>query len=198
MLAYINDDVVDAHVHINHSGSDLLQGHRDYIQELEGYLRANGASAFVPLPKWDPATAIPSEFNVVKPTDGGTELPPLEDLNPSLPLPRTFSSPSVCSFPSAAVLGNSLNGWHGEVHVQIGGTMGDARIASAAPIFWCWHAFIDDVYATWQACPSRSRGLDDLPMTKDVFDPSKLPSGKVSRKLFKEWADWGKENLRLE
>jgi hypothetical protein len=30
--------------------------------------------------------------------------------------------------------------------------MGDFNIASAAPIFWCFHAFVDEIYYEWQHC----------------------------------------------
>lgn len=30
--------------------------------------------------------------------------------------------------------------------------MCDIMLASAAPIFWCWHAFVDHVYWDWQRC----------------------------------------------
>jgi hypothetical protein len=32
--------------------------------------------------------------------------------------------PQVCDFESGADLGNAINGWHGSVHVAIGGAMG--------------------------------------------------------------------------
>lgn len=30
--------------------------------------------------------------------------------------------------------------------------MADIMISPAAPIFWCWHAFLDHVYYDWQFC----------------------------------------------
>ena len=198
ILSYLNDDIVDAHIHINHSGVDLLEGHRKYIAGLESFLISNGAQTFVPLPKWDPSTPIPTEFNVVKPSDDGTALPPLQNLNPNLPLPGAFQPENICGIPSAARLGNALNGWHGSVHVTVGGTMGNAIIASAAPIFWCWHAFIDDIYETWQTCTNRNVAISPELLADEIFEPTTLPSGNVSRKLFREWSQWSGNNLPLE
>ena len=62
------------------------------------------------------------------------------------------NSQKVCSFETGADLGNAINGWHGSVHITIGGTMGSLAIASASPIFWCWHAFVDHIYYDWQFC----------------------------------------------
>lgn len=198
MMGFINDAVVDDHIHITHSGAQLFTGHRVYIRRMETYLQQNGGGAFVPLPRWDPANPIPAEFNVVKPADDGTPYPPLENLNPNMPLPSAFRSPTVCGIQSAANLGNAINGWHGSVHVEIGGTMGVATIASAAPIFWCWHAFLDDVYAEWLVCPSHPAPLDNLLFETAAISNKSMPSGNVTRRLFKEWADWSKNNLKLK
>lgn len=199
ILAYIDDDVVDAHMQIVHSGEAIFTGHRAYVAGLEQYLQQNGGGAFVPLPKWDPATPIPGEFNIVKAEDDGTLRPALENLNPHLPLPPAFRPPSLCTFPTADALGNAINAWHGSVHLAIGGTMGDAMISPAAPIFWCWHGFVDDVYAEWLACPAHGH----QPMAADLLDFDALmnspkPIGAVSATLHREWADWGKNTLRLK
>lgn len=152
MLPYLTDAVVAQHTAIIHTGEEIFTGHRAYIADMETHLAATGGAAFVPLPMWDPATPIPPEFNVVKPQDDSTPRPPLVNLNPGLPMPAEWDYPAVCEFESAADLGNAINGWHGGVHGAIGGTMGAFSIASAAPIFWCWHAFVDHIYWNWQLC----------------------------------------------
>lgn len=152
MLAYLSDEVVAHHAHINHSGATLLTGHREYIEGLERYLQDVGAERFVPLPAWNPANAIPAEFMVVRAADDGKERPPLQNATPNLPVPAEFQVPQLCSFATTQDLGSAINGWHGRVHGTIDGTMSDLLIASAAPIFWCWHAFLDDIYAEWERC----------------------------------------------
>lgn len=152
MLQYLTDAVVANHTSIVHGGEEIFTGHRAYIAGMEAFLAANGGGQSVPLPKWDPATPIPAEFNVVRDQDNGTPRPPLQNPNPNRPLPAQYQPPALCNFASGAQLGNSINGWHGGVHVAIGGSMGNGSIASAAPIFWCWHAFLDDVYYDWQSC----------------------------------------------
>lgn len=87
MLQYIDDAVVVDHMNIIHFGLQLFTGHRAYIAGMETFLLANGGSAFVPLPLWNPSSPIPSEFNVVKTQDDGTPRPPLVNLNPNMPLP---------------------------------------------------------------------------------------------------------------
>lgn len=153
MLQYLTDDIVDDHMNIIHSGLDFFTGHRAYIGAMEAWLAVNGGAQFVPLPEWIPENPIPAEFNVVKGMDDGTPRDPLVNLNPNMPVPAEIApGQQLCSFPSGDDLANSINGWHGSVHVTIGGAMGDFMNASAAPIFWCWHAFLDDVYYDWEAC----------------------------------------------
>jgi hypothetical protein len=155
MLPYLTDAVVAAHVKIVHFGEQTFIGHSAYIGELEGYLLAEAGNMFVPLPQWDPADPIPEEFNVVKAQDDGTERAPLVNLNPGMPLPEQFVVPRLCEYRDADTLGNEINPWHIHVHTTVGGTLGEFRIASAAPIFWCFHMFVSEVYHEWQRSCSK-------------------------------------------
>jgi Protein of unknown function (DUF3892)/Common central domain of tyrosinase len=152
---FLTDTVVADHAGITHSGAHLILGHRTYIERAERFLRDNGLGRFTPLPKWDPAEEIPPEFRAVRPYDNGSmgDRTPLQNFNPQKPLPPEFLRPDICNVATLDQLGNNLNRWHAEVHNAIGGTMDEFRIASAAPIFWCWHAFVDDVAFDWETCP---------------------------------------------
>jgi hypothetical protein len=155
MLDYLTDAIVDQHMSILHSGVDFFTGHRSYIGAMETWLAANGGAQFVPLPEWDPENSIPAEFNVVRAQDDGTPRAALQNLNPGMPLPAEFAPGQLCGFTSADELANAINGWHGSVHGAIGGAMGDFMAAPAAPIFWCWHSFLDDVHYDWEACEAQ-------------------------------------------
>lgn len=152
ILPYLTDAVVITHTTINHAGEHLFTGHRAYIEDLEAYLLANGGGQFVPLPKWNSKNPIPPEFNVVKAEDGGTPRPPLSVLDPSLPRSQEFILPRVCQYSDPDKLASDVLPWHDSVHNTIGGTMAQFSIASAAPIFWCFHAFVDEIYHDWQHC----------------------------------------------
>jgi len=168
MLTYINDAVVWKHnpnnpnAIVHHMGEHAFITHRNYIGDLEDWLAAHGGAEFVPLPAWNSASPIPAEFNVVKPRDDGTPRPALVNLNPAIPKPANLNLPAVCSTTTNGdVLWDTYtDGWHGNVHITIGGTMGDITIAPAAPIFFCWHSFIDDIYEDWLLC--RWSGWEDL------------------------------------
>lgn len=195
MLNYINDNIVDDHMHIVHSGAQLFEGHRAYLGKMETWLTQNNGAQFSPLPKWYPETKIPQEFNIVKPMDNGDLYPPLQNLNPNKQIPQAFQKPSLCSFNNAVEVGNAINGWHGDVHIAVGGAMGNAMISPAAPIFWCWHGFLDDVYSDFLSCHSLGANKNfDLVNFKILSDTTNIPSGKVTKNLFKEWSEWSEKN----
>jgi hypothetical protein len=56
----------------------------------------------------------------------------------------------ITSFHSPRELGNALLPWHNGVHHTVGGSMADIRFAAATPIFWCWHAYIDNIFTDWE------------------------------------------------
>ena len=43
-----------------------------------------------------------------------------------------------------------LEGYHNDVHVWVGGHMGDIAFASYDPIFWAHHTMIDRIWRIWQ------------------------------------------------
>jgi hypothetical protein len=195
MLNFINDRIVDDHIQIVHSGAQLFEGHRSCLGKMETWLTQNGGGQFATILKWDPATQIPKEFNVMKPKDNGEQYPPLQNLNPNKPLIQAFQKPTLCSFSNAANLGNAINGWHLDIHMTVGGAMGNAMISPAASIFWCLHGFLDDVYSDFLSCqtPGFNRNLELINF--DILsDTTNMPSAKVSEKLFKEWSNCSKIN----
>jgi len=157
MLDYITDAVVEDHLINGQHTSDrrFLIWHRGYIGRLEEYLSANGGEQFVPLPYWAPDTIVPNEFRVVKPQDDGTmgERTPLERFGPAVQnIPSSYTTDLCSSFAEIDDLANDLESFHNTIHGYIGGTMGDIRIAPAAPLFFCWHGWIDKVYADFESC----------------------------------------------
>jgi Common central domain of tyrosinase len=181
MLGYLTDAVVSEHASIIHSGLELFTGHRAYLLDMENYLSANGGGAFDPLPFWNSANPIPAEFSVVK--NPGALRPPLGNLNPNIPKPPQFEYPAVCDYDDPAQLGNDINGWHGSVHCAIGGTMCMLPVASAAPIFWCWHGFVDHIYWDWQRCTVSCPDVTGctLEIAKKKLKAAGLNSGSLTR-----------------
>jgi Common central domain of tyrosinase len=159
MLQYLTEPIIAQHPLIQHSGIHIFTGHREYIKDMEDWLQANGGGQFVPLPMWNPANTVPPEFVVVKQNAGGTRTPPQNtNADPARAMPAQFATP--CGFATAALLGDAVNPWHGGVHGNVGGTFGQFNEASAVPLFWCWHAFVDHIYYNYQHCPGH--GWSDI------------------------------------
>jgi hypothetical protein len=190
MQQYISKAVVETHACAHHSGYDIhsttnfLPFHRSYIEGLEDYLISQGYPQFVPLPKWDPNTATPNEFRLVDadcgliPTNcnNGTCNNPT-NWNPLKPLPNQFKLPvltgsnnDLCDFLTQAPFSNCIEGeggtqcpgqtYHNSVHVAMSGVMGNFK-SPAAPIFFPWHAYVDDVWKNWQCkCQNPTAGAD--------------------------------------
>ncbi|WP_204082668.1 tyrosinase family protein, partial [Asanoa ishikariensis] len=178
IASYVNDTIVEIHRaghSWHHAGSEqFFIGHRGYLDGLESYLRQSGNARFVPLPAWDPDSSIPAEFTAVKPTDRGATRPALADLSPGLPKPANLATGAVCAIATVRELSLLTQPWHGAVHGQIGGTMADVNVSPAALIFWCWHAFIDDIYDDWLSCTIEAVGR-----------PWGYPGGATARVVFR-------------
>ena len=74
--------------------------------------------------------------------------------------------------------------------------MANGLISPAAPIFWAFHAFLDDVYEDFQTCtvPVENRNIAFI-NSELLSDHLHTPSGEVNENLFKEWSDWSKNHL---
>jgi hypothetical protein len=134
--------IVDPRVH----DREFFGFHRRMIENLENFLNVNGAGAYVPIPYWNPAEVIPAEFRIVL-----QGFPPLRNYGPIAQLPSWFIPPAVCSFQPEVQLARSVLEFHNFVHNNVGGVMSTFD-SPAAAIFYCWHAFIDLLYANWQQC----------------------------------------------
>jgi hypothetical protein len=145
ILGYLSDEEIHWHMNIDHNDpQSFFHGHRAYIHRLEKYLQAQGAGHFVPLPKWDPGLAIPRAFRIAR---GDYEQPYNYDVG--MPVPMAFRGPPLGQYGTLPSLYEAIRPYHNEVHTRVGGCMGDPMSAPAAPIFFCWHATLDDLFDEW-------------------------------------------------
>lgn len=134
-----------------HGGANFLSWHREYLAKLEARLIA--INPLVTLPYWDwvtDRTAIPAAL---------TDANDISDWG--ITRGATFNGNSLAS---AAQLNTLLAGnnfatfqgtleaapFHNRLHGLVGGTMGTSA-SPADPVFWLHHAFIDKIWADWQA-----------------------------------------------
>lgn len=127
-----------------HAPGTILSWHRNFILGLENFLVAQGRPEWVPLPAWDPANQIPAEFNI--PNAGPDRL---VNLNPGINFSPDFDHANLGNFENNIDLGMAIMSRHAAVHNTVGGIMSSFR-SPAAPIFWPWHSFLDDIWWEWQ------------------------------------------------
>jgi len=146
-----------------------LDGHRRYLTVL-----TRGVEAQLPfgrLPTWDTRFRIPTEFDLWITSDTApnvpTDLTPAELCDSYAPERDGFGRVSRHTLEdSETAFFNMLNGWHGAVHLAVGGRMSVPVIVlplppallvgfstgAQTPIFWAWHSGLDQIWRTWQLC----------------------------------------------
>lgn len=258
MMEYIDAEVVQKHCnhqmitggHI-HGLFDFLPFHRTYLERMEDYLLSKGSAyhIFVPLPKWDPVTCTPPEFQVIDPdcatftcnmgtnTDPSLCNDPIEwdpivlsydwqkdvtlpywlylpvqegnyndlcdfDMKPLTPV-FDCSPPSNCNGLTAAIADTNiifqfpytLTFWHSKIHTAMGGVMGTFR-SPIVPVFWLYHAFVDDIWKTWECNCDKSRldGKFDLYM-KDSYDEVKSERDRGEEPNIDNGSMWISEDI---
>lgn len=145
ILAFITQPVLDQHANApswHTSTETFFTGHHGYLNQLENYLLNNGLGQFVPVPEWDPANSIPSQFLVADPLVSQTAMNPTPDMH----LSDAIDVNNLCAFSTGGDLAAAVRPWHNSVHVEVGGAMANVMISPGAPIFWLWHGFLDDLY----------------------------------------------------
>lgn len=153
IAAWVNDDWVRHHDNLSHSGEFFLIAHREMLSHLEEYLLDKGLHRFVPMPTWDPMTPIPEPLRLVKRRDDGVARTPLANTDPRWPLPPELTAQQLCALADGEAFAAALTPWHDDVHIRgVGGSMNNARSAAACLIFYPWHAYVDELYWSWQRC----------------------------------------------
>ena len=158
-----------------HSDDEMFfSWHRDYIRGLEEYLLDRGYAQFVPLPAWNPINAIPDPFLepeamveevyntpfVYLDSDGEVSSVfemPLQQVQPGALEMYTVDDMTCSQFPdmdefAGFIRANDALGFtsHNSVHGAVNGAMIEVQTASAAAIFWLFHAYVDEIYYCYQ------------------------------------------------
>ncbi len=133
-LAAANDNTL--HIH----GLGFLAWHSVFITALEQWLVLNGGGEFVPLPTWDPDTAIPARLS------RGNHKP-----NPSVVFPAQLLPGAILNVPSYEALNDFMVPYHNDVHNDMGGQMPNPMSSPSDPIFYPFHAFLLAVYEHWRS-----------------------------------------------
>ena len=159
------------------------------MEGMEDFLILNGKPHFVPLPAWDPNTPTPSQFRLVDadcmltdcninvgngnpsqycdddidwtPNIDRSDYSELDDL-----CDYDYDPPSPPSVPyndDEDELSRTLEApYHNDVHIDMGENM-FSYASPSSPIFWNWHAYLDDMWKDWECnCPQSTVANVDL------------------------------------
>jgi Common central domain of tyrosinase len=166
---------------------------------VRAQVRANGGPHRWALPYWDydggdGHNALPLAFRRPTRADGSPNPLYVHDRNPGINagagLPAAITSPAFAlsrpTFTGASEFGGGATSplgqfWsstgrleqtpHNDVHVAVGGLMGDPDTAARDPIFWLHHANIDRLWWIWSkhhANPTRAKWIEQSFGFKDV------------------------------
>ena len=64
-----------------------------------------------------------------------------------------------------------VNGIHGSVHIWVGGTMSDASVSPADPVFWLHHANLDRLWWVWYNSAQGNHQNPPLTGSDALMDP---------------------------
>jgi hypothetical protein len=175
--------MTDPKLHSVHQApyTQLFSWHRTYIEGLESFLKSKGQAKFVPLPKWIPSDPIPYAFTIdksgkriIKVSDPKHDWTQFHHSKLSVFKKETREGPKD-TLPNKLILADTVVVPHNDTHNKIGGKMASMS-SPCVPIFWCYHAFIDDIGWDYEHMPKPKD-----PPTGPIPEGTTTVSGEVVR-----------------
>lgn len=171
-------EMVDTHaqMHMQHTNTRLLPWHRVFLYLFEEALHNYHPDVCVPY--WDWTNAGEQHF----PDWLAPILPTVHTPTRTITVIRSPGSEAQLASIAAGVpsaMGQTsydnftapINGIHGSVHIWMGGTMSDASVSPADPVFWLHHANLDRLWWTWYNSPAGNHQNPGLTGSEAVMDP---------------------------
>jgi tyrosinase len=179
----INNDgtlgqLVDIHeeMHMQHTNARLLPWHRVFLLLFEEALHQYHPDVCVPYWDWTrpeaqhfpdwlagvlPTVHTPTQtINVVRSPGSDAGLAAIAANTPAAMAKTNYTAFSA-----------PINGIHGSVHIWVGGTMSDASVSPADPVFWLHHANLDRLWWAWYNSPQGNHQNPPLTGTDAIMDP---------------------------
>ena len=179
----INNDgtlgqLVDTHaeMHMQHTNARLLPWHRIFLYLFEEALHNYHPDVCVPYWDWTkpeeqnfpnwltsvlPTVHTPTRtVNVIRSPGSGGALASIASATPGAMAKTTYNEFSAL-----------INGIHGSVHIWVGGTMSDASVSPADPVFWLHHGNLDRLWWDWYNGPQGNHQNPPLTGSDAIMDP---------------------------
>lgn len=163
-------------LHHQHTNARLLPWHRIFLYLFENALQNYHPDVCIPYWDWTKPEEqhFPSWLVGVLPT----VQTPTRTINViRSPGPDGVLSSIAAGTPSAMAkttydtFTSPINGIHGSVHIWVGGTMSDASISPADPVFWLHHANLDRLWWVWYNSSAGNHQNPGLTGTDAIMDP---------------------------
>ena len=171
-------ELVDIHhgMHMQHTNARLLPWHRIYLMLFEEAL--HNYHPDVCIPYWDWSEPEGQHF----PDWLAGVLPTVHTPTRTITVTRSPGSdaqlasiaagvPTAMAKTSYNTFTPPVNGIHGSVHIWVGGTMSDASVSPADPVFWMHHANLDRLWWQWYNSPQGNHQNPPLTGTDAIMDP---------------------------
>ena len=131
-------------------GRNFLAWHRQYLIQLERRLQLVSPNVAIPFWDWTKDRSIPTALSgrSLLQRWGVTR----ERVFDASVLPTNRNITVLNANTTFRAFQAELEGLHGLAHNAVGGTMATAA-SPADPLFWLHHAFVDRLWARWQAGP---------------------------------------------
>lgn len=185
----------------------FLPWHRAYLHRFELALRSMGHDVMLPWWDWVTVRRIPDPFerapngenplrsvhiNARALEQGRRRESELQDGEIRLArIPGTIREPgrggsrlptareieAVMAYPDFASFTSKLEDYHGNVHLWVGGHMGENPFSAYDPIFWAHHCMIDRLWRMWQL--RHPQVSFPRSVSEQVLEPFNVTAGEV-------------------
>jgi tyrosinase len=170
--------LVDIHgqMHMQHTNARLLPWHRVFLHLFEEALHNYHPDVCVPYWDWTrveeqhfpdwlvgvlPTVHTPTQtINVIRGPGSDSGLAAIVSGVPSAMAKTTYGD-----------FTGPINGIHGSVHIWVGGTMSNASVSPADPVFWLHHANLDRLWWVWYGSPQGNHQNPPLTGGDAIMDP---------------------------
>jgi tyrosinase len=184
-----------------HGQPSFLPWHRAYLYRFELALRASGHDVTLPWWDWVTVREIPAPYEAnplasaaidplalqqgFREGAGDPEMERLaqmpntvrEPARPGTRLPTAKEIERIMAYPDFASFSTTLESYHGNVHVWVGGHMGEIPFAAFDPIFWAHHTMIDRLWRMWQLRHPQASFPENV--GTEVMEPFNLTASDV-------------------
>ncbi len=170
--------LVDIHseMHMQHTNARLLPWHRVFLYLFEEAL--HNYHPDVCIPYWDWSKPEEQHFPAWLAGVLPTVKTPTRTINVIRAPGPDGNLSAIASGVSSAMTQTSygsftgpINGIHGSVHIWVGGTMSDASVSPADPVFWLHHANLDRLWWVWYNSAAGNKQNPPLTGADAVMDP---------------------------